>query len=454
MGHLKIFIAEDDAIFAKTLQYHLSLNPDNEVEIFKNAKELLKNLHKKPDVITLDYYLDGSTGDEVLKSIQSQYPKLPVIIVSSQQEIKKAVDLLHNGAYDYVVKDQDTKDRIWNIVNRISEHNELVDKVENLQEIVEDKFEFSNLILGESEAMKKVFKTLHKAANSNIVVSITGETGTGKELAAKSIHFNSDRKDKPFVAVNVAAIPENLIESELFGNEKGAFTGADGRRIGKFEEAKSGTIFLDEIGDMDLQMQSKLLRVLQENEVTRIGGNETVKLDVRVIVATHKNLADEVSKGNFREDLYYRLFGLYVELPALRDRGNDVLLLANNFLAAYCKKNKEKKKKFTPEAAHKLKTYKYPGNVRELKAICDLAVVMADGDEIHEDDIQIMYKNKLDELVQKEMTLEEYDKAIMWHFLKKYNYKVRLVANKLGIGKSTIYRVFQNELVEMKDQIA
>src|SRR5690606_34290447 len=219
------------------------------------------------------------------------------------------------GAYDYITKDKETKNRLLNTINNARKNISLINEIDVLRQEISEKYQFSNSIIGNSQPMKKVFSMLEKAVKTNITVSITGETGTGKEVVAKAIHYNSERKKKPFVAVNIAAIPSELLESELFGYEKGAFTGAVTRRIGKFEEAEEGTIFLDKIGEMEPSLQTKLLRVIQEREVTRIGSNNTVKLNVRIIVATHRDLAEEVKKGNFREDLYYRLLGLPVHLP-------------------------------------------------------------------------------------------------------------------------------------------
>lgn len=264
-------------------------------------------------------------------------------------------------------------------------------------------------------------------------------------MVAKAIHYNSPRKKKPLVAVNVSAIPNELIESELFGHEKGAFTGANARRIGKFEEANNWTIFLDEIGEMDINMQAKLLRVLQEREVTRVGGNTSVKVDVRVIVATHRNLAEEVKKGNFREDLFYRLLGFPIELPPLRERDNDVLLLAKFFLDDFTKENKLGKITFSAEAKEKLKKYPFPGNVRELKAVMDLAAVMSSDGIIQDEDISFRASNAVSDFLTEEMTLKEYINRIIKSFLKRYDNNVLKVADKLDIGKSTIYRMIQEE---------
>ncbi len=445
MNTFKIFIVEDDEVFAKILKHHLSLNPDYEVEIFTNGKSFLKNLYKNPSAITLDFYLPDMSGMEILNKVKEFNPELPVVIVSGQQDISTAIELLKKGIYDYVLKDEDTKTRLWNVMKNIRENLILKQKITILEQEIEKRYESNNLIKGNSLPILKIFNLIERAAKTNISVSITGETGTGKELVAKSIHFNSSRSKMPFVAVNVSAIPRELIESEMFGYEKGSFTGANARRIGKFEEANKGTIFLDEVGDMDLNMQAKLLRVIQEEEVTRIGGSGNITLDVRIIVATHKNLKEEVQKGNFREDLYYRLLGMPIELPPLRERGNDILVLAKFFVDEFCNKNKMNKLKISLEAQEKLKKYYFPGNVRELKAIMELAAVMADDDEITENNINFSSTNKLDNFLAEETTLEEYNKIIIKYFLDKYNNKVRLVAKKLDIGKTTIYRMLKDE---------
>lgn len=445
----KIFLVEDDVIFAKIISYHLSLNPDNRVEIFPDGKSLIKNLYKNPNLVSLDYNLPDMTGLEILKQVQEFNPEIPVVIVSGQQDLATAIELLKKGAYDYILKDQDTKERLWNITRNIRENLQLKHKIAELEEEIGKKYEYSNLIKGNSPAINKVFNLIEKAAKTNIVVSIYGETGTGKEMVAKSIHFSSARSKEPFVAVNVTAIPRELIESEMFGHEKGAFTGAANRRIGRFEEANKGTLFLDEIGDMDLNMQSKLLRVLQEEELTRVGGNEVVKLDVRVVVATHKNLLEQVKNGLFREDLYYRLLGLPINLPPLRDRGNDIVLLARHFVDEFCVKNKLKKLSISPQAINKLQKYHYPGNVRELKAIMELAAVMTNTNTIEDSDISFSTTTINQDFLYEEMTLDEYNRRIIEHFLQKYDNKVRLVAKKLEIGKTTIYRLLNDNKIKI-----
>ncbi|PTB91409.1 regulator, partial [Marivirga lumbricoides] len=346
----------------------------------------------------IDYGLPDMDGNKLLKEILNRLPDLPVIIISGQEEIAVAVSLLKAGATDYIIKDEHAKDLLWRSIIKIRENSNLKKEVEHLKEQLEQKYTFENSIVGQSDALKKTFRQIEKAANSNINISITGETGTGKELVANAVHFNSERRKKPFIAVNMAAIPKELVESELFGHEKGAFTGAISQKQGKFEAANGGTLFLDEIGELDLNHQSKLLRVLQEREVVRIGSNKVIKFDTRIITATHKNLADEVKAGNFREDLYYRIVGLPIELPPLRNRDKDVLILAKYFIDEYAKENKLKKAPtLSNEAKDKLMKYNFPGNVRELKAIIDLACVMSDGVTLTDDDITF-HTVKADEL--------------------------------------------------------
>ena len=446
----KIFILDDDVWYSELLEYHLSLNPDYELKKFHSAKDCLAKLYERPNVITLDYSLPDKNGDEVLKSIREQNPDTQVIIISGQEDVATAVDLLKKGAYDYIVKDEDTPERVWNTINKIRENVSLKEEISQLREEIGQKYDFSKVIIGNSEPIKRVFAMMDKAAKTNITVSINGETGTGKELVAKAIHYNSTRKKAPYVAVNVAAIPKELIESELFGHEKGAFTGAVSRRLGKFEEANKGTIFLDEIGELDVSLQAKLLRVLQEKEITRVGGNSVVPVDVRIIVATHKNLAEEVKKGTFREDLYYRLLGLPILLPPLRDRGSDILVLAKFFIDAFAKENGLGKKSLSEKAQKKLLSYSFPGNVRELKAIVELAVVLSDHEQIQEHDINLTAGNTEKDFLATERTLKEYTTDIIQRFLEKYDYNVLYVADKLDIGKSTIYRMIQNKELEVR----
>jgi DNA-binding NtrC family response regulator len=425
------------------LVHTLSINPDYQVKSFFTAREFLNELDENPDVVTLDYRLPDMVGAEVLDKIKSHNPGIEVIVVSEQDSIDTAVDLLKHGVYDYIVKEKDIKERLLSTVKNIQKNARLKNRISDLEKEVRNKYDFQNTIIGNSPAILKTFELIEKAAATNITVTITGETGTGKEVIAKAIHYNSSRKDKPFVPVNVAAIPSELIESELFGHEKGAFTGASARRIGKFEEAGSGTLFLDEIGEMDMSVQAKLLRALQEKEVTRIGGNITIKTDCRIIVATHRNLKEEIKSGKFREDLYYRLFGLPIELPPLRERGNDILLLAKYFMENFCKENKIEPKILSEDAQRKLLSYSFPGNVREIKSIIELAVVMSSGSEIKASDITLTSADVVSEVMSDDLTMREYEIRILKSYLKKYNDNIKMVARKLDIGQSTIYRMLK-----------
>ena len=436
-------MVEDDAWYAELLVYHLSLNPDYEVIKFAAARECLSNLHLQPAVITLDYSLPDMNGEQVLKKIHEYNPNIQVIIISAQENINTAVNLLKKGAYDYIVKDEDARDRLWNTVSNIRKNLLLKDEVEQLREEIGQRYDFSKAIIGNSDPMKRVFTMMDKAARTHITVSLSGETGTGKELVAKAIHYNSSRSTKAFIPVNVSSIPRDLIESELFGHEKGAFTGAVARRKGKFEEAHGGTLFLDEIAELDISLQSKLLRVLQEKEITRIGSNAPVKIDARIIVATHKNLTEETRKGNFREDLYYRLLGLPIHLPPLRERGNDVLLIAKHIIDEFCKENKLKKKILSTDAQKKLLAYMFPGNVRELKAIMELAVVLSEEEIIDPEAITFSLATSVADLLNEELSLDEYISRIIRHYLSKYDNNVLKVADKLKVGKSTIYRLLK-----------
>ena len=440
MSSFSIFIVEDDKFYGEYLKHYLSSNPDYEISHFLTGKELIANLHKKPDVVTLDYALPDMNGAMVLKKIRQFSPESQVVIVSGQQDVSTALDLLKDGAYDYIVKEQDSRARLWNVLIRIRETRALKNQE------VGRKYDFEKTIIGNSQAIRTIYSLIEKASNTNINVSVTGETGTGKEVVAKAIHYNSARRKKPFIAVNMSAIPKELLESELFGYEKGAFTGADTRKTGRFEEANEGTLFLDEIGDMDISLQAKLLRVIQERELVRIGGKETIQLDLRLIVATHRDLKEEAAKGKFREDLYYRLLGLPVHLPPLRERTNDILILAKHFADMFCKENKLHQVVFSSEASDKLLRYSYPGNIRELKAIIDLAVVMSNGKVLMPEDIVYSHTSRPSDFLNfGEMTLEEHKRIIINSYLDKYQNDIPLVAKKLGVGKSTLYRKKQND---------
>jgi two-component system response regulator AtoC len=441
----KIFVVEDSEWYNRLLVHTLSLNPDYEIRSFFNGKDFLNCLYELPDIVTLDYRLPDFTGLDVLKRIREENSDVQVILISEQEDIDTVVSLLKMGAYDYISKSEDIKDRLLNTVKNIRNGIGLKREIITLRREVQKKYSFRESILGESHAIKTVYDLIDKALSTNITVIVSGETGTGKELVAKAIHYNSKRKDKSFVTVNVAAIPRELIESELFGHEKGAFTGAAFRRIGRFEEADGGTLFLDEIGEMELNLQAKLLRVLQEKEIVRIGGNKPVKTDCRFVVATNKNLKDEVKKGNFREDLYYRLLGLPIELPPLRERGNDILILARYFIGKFCDENNILLKKLTVQSQKKLMSYSFPGNVRELKSVIELAVTLSASDEVEPADLVVDRGDPLSDVASDNLTLREYQVKIIKATLKKNNNDIRLAAEKLDIGISTIYRILKEE---------
>ena len=441
----KIFVVEDSEWYNRLLVHTLSLNPDYVIKSFFNGKDFLNCLFESPDIVTLDYRLPDFTGLDVLKKIREENSDVQVILISEQEDIDTVVSLLKQGAYDYISKSEDIKDRLLNTVKNIRNGIGLKREITTLRKEVQKKYSFRESILGESPAIKTVYDLIDKALGTNITVVISGETGTGKELVAKAIHYNSKLKDRPFVTVNVAAIPSELIESELFGHEKGSFTGASYRRIGRFEEADGGTLFLDEIAEMELNLQAKLLRVLQEKEIVRIGSNKPVKTECRIVVATNKNLKEEVKKGNFREDLYYRLLGLPIELPPLRDRANDILILAAYFIGKFCEENNIQLKKLSVQSQKKLMNYTFPGNVRELKSVIELAVTLSSNDEIEPADLVVDRGDPLSDVANDNLTLREYEVKIIKATLKKNNNDIRLAASKLDIGISTIYRILKEE---------
>lgn len=446
MEPITIFIVEDDPWYGEMLKHTLAMNPDYKPVLFNSGRECMKQLHLKPDIVTLDFGLPDMDGISLMEQIHAVDRSVPVIVISGQEEIAVALDLLKKGATDYVIKNDHTRELLWNSILKIRETLTLKKEVASLKGQLQQKFALGKNMVGSSPELKHVFSLIEKAIKSSINVSISGETGTGKEEVAKAVHYNSERKKMPFVAVNMAAIPSELIESELFGYEKGAFTGAVTRRIGKFEEADGGTLFLDEIAELNLSLQSKILRALQEREFIRLGGNQKVKVNIRLITATHRDLMLEVKNGRFREDLFYRIMGLPIDLPPLRQRGNDVLLLAKHFIEGFCRENGFNQLVLNDSAKEKLLKHTYPGNIRELKAIMELACIMCNGEEVNGTDIRFntlvggdtMYNTQ-------EKTLKGYTNEIIAFYLKKYNRDVLEVAKKLDIGKSTIYDLIRSK---------
>lgn len=382
----KIFIVEDNEVYATLLQHTLESEDKYDIHLIKSADELFKKIHLNPDIVTIDYNLPDRNGLDVLKEVKNYNKDIQAIILSGQERVDVVVECYNHGASSYIIKNDNTIVELTKTVENLSKNVNLRKEVDYLREQIIDRNKY-NKIIGDSPAVLKVLRLIQKVEKTNMLALITGESGTGKELAAASIHYNSPRAKMAYVLVNMAAIPEDLIESELFGHEKGAFTGADSKRIGKFEEANGGTIFLDEIGEMNMHLQTKLLRVLQENKIMRLGSNKEIQLDVRVIAATNKNLAQRVKDGKMREDLYYRLQGFLIHLPPLRERENDTIMLAKHFLKEFCDRNKLPQKTFSPQAIQKITTHTWPGNIRELKALVERTVLICDDDIITPDDM-------------------------------------------------------------------
>lgn len=332
------------------------------------------------EIVVTDLRLPGINGIDLLKKVKQRDPATEVIVITGNASVETAVQAMKEGAFDYIIKPVNT-DELKIIIEKAMEKARLVRENVQLKKQLREKYEFASII-GSSPAMQAVFSRMNKIIKTDSTVLILGESGTGKELVAKAIHFNGSRKDKPFIAVNCAAIPENLLESELFGHVKGAFTGAVKDKIGKFEAAHQGTIFLDEIGVMPLPLQAKLLRVLQEQEVERVGASRTIKLDVRVISATNNNIEEDVKRGNFRDDLYYRLNVIPVNLPPLRERTEDILPLVKHFIAKNCRDMKRPMMSIEKEALEALEVYRWPGNVRELENVMERTVALSEGNTI------------------------------------------------------------------------
>ena len=383
---IKVFVVDDDPVYSMMIGETLKRHELLEFTYFTNAEDCVSSLHERPDIITIDFHLPDANGLELLSKIKKFDTGIYTILISGQKDLEVVVEAYKMGATSYLIKNEDTLVELDNNVKNLIAAIKLEQEVESLREQVFERNKYSN-ILGSSPAIMKMLNMVQKVESKNILVMITGESGTGKELFARAIHYNSQRRKKPFVTVNMGAIPLDLVESELFGHEKGAFTGATSKRIGKFEEANQGTIFLDEIGEIDMDTQKKLLRVLQEQEVVRLGNNKAMKLDVRVIAATNKDLMKEVKAGRFREDLFYRLQGFLLQLPPLRERGDDIIILAKAFLKEFTEQNKMNEMKISRQAMEALTKHNWPGNVRELKSIVERAALMADSSEIKEEDL-------------------------------------------------------------------
>ena len=404
------------------------------------AIRLLEN--ENFDLVFSDMKLPKLSGLEVLKSAKELSPKTEVVIMTAYGTIETAIEAMKSGASDYLLKPF-TPEQVELLVEKISSSVSLKAENEYLRREVNENYGFGEII-GQSEPLQDVYTIIKKVAESKASVLISGETGTGKELIARAIHYNSDRKNKPFIKFNCAALPENLIESELFGHEKGAFTGANILRQGRFELADGGTIFLDEISEIDISLQPKLLRVLQEREFERVGSARSIKVDVRILASTNRDLKAEIEKGAFREDLYYRLNVVPVHLPPLRERKGDVLLLAEKFLKRFSQENKKQAKSFTKEALDLLEKYPWPGNVRELENVIERSVVMDRSNIIEPKDLGISLESSDSFMPQAKtdkptgQTLAEMEKDLIVSTLNHYQGNRTKTADVLGISIRTL----------------
>ncbi len=382
---IRILLIEDEDLSRESLM-RLLKNAGYAVHGAESGEKAMQLLAVDTyDIIVSDLFLPDSNGIEILKKVKGTSPETEVILITGHASAETAVKAMKEGASDYITKPLNF-DELQIILAKVVEKHQLLNENVYLRKQLRDKFGFTNII-GNSPAMQKVFSRMKRIVNTESTVLILGESGTGKELVAKAVHFNGPRKEKPFIAVNCAAIPESLLESELFGHVKGSFTGAIRDKIGKFEAANLGSIFLDEIGTMPMHLQTKLLRVLQEQEVERIGSNKPVKLDVRVISATNINLEEEVRKGNFREDLFYRLNVIPIVIPPLRQRVEDILPLTRHFIGKYCVEMKRPVMPISKEAVEVLELYQWPGNVRELENVVERIVALTDGNTITLQDV-------------------------------------------------------------------
>ncbi len=429
---------------------------DYTVHPAENGKNALSMLSKnKYLIVFLDIFLPDENGLKLLENIKKQEKEITVVIMTAQGTMKNAIEAMQKGAYDYITKPFDM-DEIYLLIEKVENLKNLERRVYTLEEELKTKYDVGEIV-GKSRKMQKVFKIIGKAASSDLTVLITGESGTGKELVARALHKASNRANGPFVAVNCAAIPRELLESELFGYEKGAFTGATESRAGKFEQADGGTIFLDEIGDMDISLQAKILRVIQEREFYRVGGKAQIKVDVRIISATNQDLETAVKEKMFRDDLFHRLNVITIPLPPLRERREDIPLLSDYFLKRFSSELGISVRYIADDAMHILKNYGWKGNVRELENVIQRAIVMSDGDSITPEYLPIsqsagrdfasmhdIIKDKVNNYTKKRglynEVIGEAEKELLLSVLKKTEWNQVKAAEILGINRNTLSR--------------
>ena len=461
-----IWIIDDDDSIRFVLQKALE-NDGMQVTSFDSANNVLDQLNDdEPDAIITDVRMPGMDGLELLSKLSELHPTLPVIIMTAHTDLDSAVSAYQGGAFEYLPKPFDIDDAVELAQRASDRHKEQLLKT---PDITKDTPE----IIGEAPSMQEVFRAIGRLSKSNINVLITGESGTGKELVALSLHKHSPRADQPFIAINTAAIPKELLESELFGHEKGAFTGAQSLRRGRFEQANNGTLFLDEIGDMPAELQTRLLRVLADGEFYRVGGHTPIKVNVRVIAATHQNLEENVKKGLFREDLFHRLNVIRIQLPSLRERREDIPALLNLFLGRAIKELEIEPKRIRPEVEEYLSTLDWPGNVRQLENTCHWLAVMTSGQTIHMSDLPHELQPDSGTLVEPssqswqdnlfnwsqqqlasggkaiaEQVITEVEKILIKAALNKTGGRKNDAANLLGWGRNTLTRKIKEHEIE------
>jgi len=438
----EILVVDDDANTREALNATLK-KMGHGVWLAGTGAEALEAVRRHPVALAIiDLKLPDMQGTDVFEAIRVISPQVIAIMISARATVDEAVSALKRGIYDFITKDFRMQD-IRKVVNKALETQALLVENERLRQAVHERLA-SDKIIGRSPSFIKVILQVNQIAPLKSTVLLTGESGVGKELIAEAIHYGSPRRDKPLVKVNCGALPENLIESELFGHEKGAFTGAHQQRKGRFELADGGTIFLDEVGEMPPTAQVKLLRVLQEGEFERVGGAKTLKVDVRVVAATNRDLDEAVSQGGFRKDLFYRLNVINLEVPALRERQDDIILLAQHFLDKFCLENNRPPMGFSPEAITALKGYAWPGNVRELENVVERAVALSAGTTVGLDDLPPEIRQQpgvSDQIVAPVgASMEEIERLAILQTLKKTGGDKEVTARILGIGLATLYR--------------
>src|SRR3989339_314518 len=452
-----IFIIDDEESILKMLIHWVKNQWGYNVRTFTSGIEALSALSENPDLILLDIMLPDINGNEVLGRIKQRVPNLPVIMLSAQGSVEVALESVRLGAFDYFPKPVD-KNRLEPAIRNAVKNFDLEREVEKLKENLQKEYSFENIISADKK-MQEAFRMISKVLDNDITVLITGESGTGKELVARAIHYNGKRKTAPFVVVNCASIPRELLESELFGHEKGAFTGAHVRKIGKFELAKGGSIFLDEIGEMEMSLQAKILRVIQQKEFERVGGNEVIKTDVRIISATNRDLKLAVDNKQFREDLYYRLSSFPIHILPLRERKGDIVILINHFIKIFNKKIGKEIKNVSKAALKIMYDYDWPGNVRELENTIERCMILSDGDFIEADVLPANITGALGTLSSSTngvlfgedspiVPFEKLKEEAIRHSLKATEGNIVEAARKLKIGRATLYRLMDKYKIE------